>query len=331
MILRNLGVSWIALSRFFLDLYIPDTPLDPAASQSSRSKFWGAELASLSHELELETNLERRISGNVTNGTINYLDEQLRDIRERLRHMPYVPRTAGRDVFRLREFWSEITQFMTKIISESRLKHLIDTFHGNNPESLANEYVIQESIARFHQRLGSAYPEFDDISRPFTTALLYLRLGLRLVVHASACEDARAIEESSQALVAFPSVRGATALVTADNRGDLRTVERGPFESLLLVLTAIAFEVELGVDVQSHIAPIESVYERAARLWLIDQKKREEADTASQSLYRTNRVAHDARIESELEEEDFLALFPDYDAHFDLEDSQDREIGRAHV
>jgi len=61
-ILRNLGLGWISLSRFFLDLYIPDTPLDPAALQSFRSEFWGAELASLSHELELEVNLERRIS-----------------------------------------------------------------------------------------------------------------------------------------------------------------------------------------------------------------------------------------------------------------------------
>jgi midasin len=325
MTLRNIGIGWIALSRFFMDLYVPNTPLDPAASQSSRSEFWGAELASLSHELELETDLERRICGNTTNCTIQYLDKQIRHVREHLHHIPHVPRTAGSDVLRLREFWSEISQFMLKIVPESRLKNLIDAFHGNSPGASANEHVIQESIARFHQRLESVYPEFDDISRPLTSALLYLRFGLRLVVHASACGEAAVIENSSHALAAFPSVRGATALVAGDSRGDLRAVERSPFDSVLLVLTAVAFEVELGVDVQSRIAAIESVYERAARLWLIDQKKQEEADIASQSLYRTNRISHDARIESELEEEDFLALFPDYESLFDRDHSQESE------
>ena len=326
-ILRNLGLGWISLSRFFLDLYIPDTPLDPAALQSFRSEFWGAELASLSHELELEVNLERRSTGNMTNGTINYLDEQIRHVRERAHNLPHLPRMAGRDIFRLREFWSEVTQFMLKVIPETRLNHLVDSFYANSPEASASEHVMQESIARFYQRLESAYPEFDDISRPLRSALLYIRLGLRLVAHASGCHEAEAIEELSRALTAFPSVGGVPALIDADIRGDLRAVETSPFKSILLVLTAVAFEVELGID--PRIGVIESVYERASRLWLIDQKKQEEADVASQSLYRTSGIAHSARNESELEEEDFLALFPDYESLFDSD--PDQEIGPSHM
>src|SRR6267154_707630 len=325
--LRNLGLGWISLSRFFLNLYVPDTPLDPAALQSFRSEFWGTELASLSHELELEVNLERRISGNMTNGTINYLDEQIRHVRERAHNLPHLPRMAGRDIFRLREFWSEVSHFMLKVIPESRLNHLVDSFYANSPEASASEHVIQESIARFHQRLESAYPEFNDISRPLRSALLYIRLGLRLVAHASGCPDAEAIEELSRALLAFPSVKGVPALIDADIRGDLRAVETSPFKSILLVLTAVAFEVELGID--PRIAAIESVYERASRLWLIDQKKQEEADVASQSLYRTAGMTHSARNESELEEEDFLALFPDYESLFDSDPNQ--ESGPSHI
>jgi midasin len=325
--LRNLGLGWISLSRFFLNLYIPDTPLDPAALQSFRSEFWGAELASLSHELELEVNLERRISGNMTNGTINYLDQQIRHVRERAHNLPHLPRMAGRDVFRLRDFWSEVSHFMLKIIPEARLNHLVDSFCANGPEASASEHVIQESIARFHQRLESAYPEFDDISRPLRSALLYIRLGLRLVAHASGCHEAEAIEELSRTLSAFPSVGAVPALIDADIRGDLRAVETSPFKSILLVLTAVALEVELGID--PRIAAIESVYERASRLWLIDQKKQEETDVASQSLYRTNSITHSARNESELEEEDFLALFPDYESLFDSDPNH--ESGPSHI
>ena len=325
--LRNVGLGWISLSRFFLNLYIPDTPLDPAALQSFRSEFWGAELASLSHELELEVNLERRISGNTANGTINYLNEQIRHVRERAHKLPHLPRMAGRDIFRLREFWSEVSHFMLKVIPEARLNHLIDSFSANNPEAAASEHVIQESIGRFYQRLERAYPEFDDISRPLRSALLYIRLGLRLVAHASGCHETEAIEELSRALSAFPSVRGAPALIDADIRGDLRAVETSPFKSVLLVLTAVAFEVELGID--PRIAAIESVYERASRLWLIDQKKQEEADVASQSLYRTAGVTHSAINESELEEEDFLALFPDYESLFNSDPNE--ESSPSHI
>ena len=321
MTLRSLGLGWISLSRFFTILYIPDTPLDPAALQGFRSEFWGAELASLSHELELEVNLERRTSGNMTNGTINYLGEQIEHVRERAHNLPHVPRMPGRDIFRLRDFWSEVSQFMLKIVPESRLNHLVDSFSANSPDASASEHVIQESISRFLQRLESAYPEFDDISRPLRSALLYIRLGLRLVAHASGCKEAAAVEELSRTLLGFPSVGGVPALIAAEVRGDFRAVERSPFESILLVLTAVAFEVELGID--PHIATIESVYERASRLWLIDQKKQEEADVASQSLYRTSGVTHVARNESELEEEDFLALFPDYEGLFDPDHSQE--------
>jgi midasin len=319
--LRSIGLGWISLFRFFTNLYISDTPLDPAALQGFRSEFWDAELASLSHERELEVNLERRISGNMINGTINYLGEQIEHVRERAYNLPHVPQVAGRDIFRLRDFWSEVSQFMLKIIPESRLEHLVESFSANSPDAAASEHVIQESISRFLHRLESAYPEFDDISRPLRSALLYIRLGLRLVAHASECKEAAAIEELSRALLGFPSVGGVPALIAADVRGDFRAVERSPFESILLVLTAVAFEVELGID--PHIATIESVYERASRLWLIDQKKQEEAGVASQSLYRTSGVSHVARNESELEEEDFLALFPDYEGLFDPDHSQE--------
>jgi midasin len=324
--LRMLGQDWIALSRFVLDLYIPDIPLDPAALQSFRSEFWSKELASLSHELELEINLEWRVTGNISNGTINYLNEQIRDVRECLDNLPKPPLKTARDLVRLRDFWSEISQFMLKIVSESRLNQLVHALHVKSPEALASEHVIQESIARFYQRLESAYPEFDDISRPLRSALLYLRLGIRLMAHASMCEEAAAIENLSQALAAFPSVGGATALIAADIRGDTRCAEWSPRESILLVLTAIAFEIELGINLQSRIAVIEDVYERAARLWLIDQKRREEADVAAQSLYRTNRIAHDAISESKLEEEEFLTLFPDYEALLDPDQGKERGL-----
>jgi midasin len=327
--LRTLGHSWIALSRFFLDLYTPDIPSDPAALQSTRSEFWNEELASLSHELELENNYERRVTGNTSNGTINYIDEQIRHVRKCLDNLPNPRLKTTRDHLRLREFWSEVSQFMLKIVSESRLNQLADAFHVKHPEALASERVIQESIARFYQRLESVYPEFDDISRPLQSALLYLRLGIRLMAHASRCEEAAAVENLSQALTAFPSVGGATALIAADVRGDIRSAELSPRESILLVLTAVAFEVELGINVQSRIAAIEDVYERAVRLWLIDQKRQEEADAVAQSLYRTNRIAHDVLSESRLEEEEFLTLFPDYETLLDTDQGKERGSGES--
>jgi midasin len=325
--LRTLGHSWIALSRFFLDAYVPDIPLDPAALQSSRLAFWSKELASLSHELDLEINLERNVTGNISNGTIDYLDEQIKQVRECLDNLPNPPLKTTRDLLKLREFWSEISQFMLKVIPESRLIQLAHAFHVKSPEASASEHVTQESIARFYRRLESVYPEFNDISRPLQSALLYLRLGIRIMAHASMCEVAVAVENLSRALTAFPSVAGATALMATDIRGDMHGAGWSPCESVLLGLATIAFEVELGVSLQSRIAVIENVYERAVRLWLIDQKRQEEADVAAHSLYRSNRIVHDAISDSKREEEEFLALFPDYEALLDPDHGKVRGPG----
>ena len=315
--IKTLGHGWIALSRLFTDIYIPNTPLDPAAMQSARSEFWNTELASLSHEMELEVTRERRITGNISNGTIDYLDEQMKHVREQLNSLQQVPSKDGRSILRLREFWSEVSQFMAKIVPESRLNHLLGAINAKSQGALESEHVIQEAISGLTQRLERVYPEFHDIGEPLRSALLYLRLGLRLVAHASVSEEGAAIRNLTHTLTAFPSVAGAPALITADIKGDIHAAEWSPFESILLLLAAIAFEAELGISVQSCLVAMENVYEKAVRLWLIEQKKREEADAASQSLYRESRTNHVSIHESELEEEEFLTLFPDYEALLD--------------
>ena len=315
--IKTLGHGWIALSHLFTNLYIPNIPLDPAAMQSARSEYWNAELASLSHEKELEVTHERRITGNVSNGTIEYLDEQITYVREQLNSLQHVPSKTGRSILRLREFWSEVSQFTANVIPESRLDHLLGTINARSPGALDSEHVIQEAISGLTQRLERVYPEFHDIGEPLGSALLYLRLGLRLVAHASVSEEGKAIRTLTHAVTAFPSVAGAPALIAADVKGDIHTAEWSPFESILLVLAAIAFEVELGISVQSCLVAVENIYEKAVRLWLIEQKRREEENVASQSLYRESRINHVSIPESELDEEEFLVLFPDYEALLD--------------
>ncbi|KAH9065293.1 midasin [Lactarius vividus] len=328
--IRALGHSWIALSRLFTDLYIPDAPLDPVAMQSARSDFWNTELVSLSHEIGLEATQEHRITGNISNGTIDFLDEQIKHVREQLSNLQQVPSRVGRSILRLREFWSEVSQFMSNIVPESRLNHLLGAINAKSSGALESEHVIQEAISGFARRLERVYPEYRDIGEPLQSALLYLRLGLRLVAHASVCEEGTAIRNLTHALTAFPSVAGAPSLITANIKGDVHAAEWSPFESILLVLAAIAFEAELGISVQSCIVAMENVYAKAVRLWLIEQKKREEADAASQSLYRESRTNHVSIHESELEEEEFLALFPDYEALLDsAHDHESPAGGRA--
>ena len=325
--IRALGHCWIALSRLFTDLYIPNTPLDPAAMQSARSEFWNTELASLSHEMGLEITQERRITGNISNGTIDYLDEQIKHVREQLNNLQHVPSKAGRSLLRLREFWSEVSQFLSNIVPQSRLNHLLDTIDAKRPGALESEHVIQEAISGLVQRVERVYPEFHDIGKPLWSALLYLRLGLRLVAHASVCEEGEVIRNLTHALTAFPSVAGTAALITADNKGDIHAAEWSPFEPILLVLAAIAFEADLGISKQSCIVAMENVYEKAVRLWLIEQKRREEADAVSQSLYRESQINHVSIQESELEEEEFLTLFPDYEALLDAGHYQEDHAG----
>lgn len=309
--ISNLGLCWIALSQLLFDLLIPNSPVDPAAIQMCTVDRLRQDEADLLSQIKLHRQLEELTTGNRNNGVLVHLEKCKEDIRAQLNNVPALP--PRKSVIRLHQFWSEVSQFRSSVTSTPRVESILELAKNGDSIAAPRERVIQESLASFYQRLDSAYDEFADINILLKLGILQLRLGLHLVVQNSRISQTRKDPTSHlvSSLVAFPSVRSAALiLATSTTAGQSRT---SAFRHILLGLAAISMEKFIGIEMAQQTQLIESYYEQAFRLWLIDRTKDKEMDEASRSLYRHTTLEHDAVGDAELEEQEFLSLFPAFE------------------
>ncbi|KAI0631943.1 midasin [Trametes polyzona] len=304
----TLGQGWIGLSRFLLELYVPDIPIDPTAIQSCSHQFWDQQRALIEEELLLHRRYEERTIGRRDNLAIRYLSQQLSDAQKRLEGDTTT--TSGRgDMTRLHAYWTEARQFLEQAASPSKVDAIVSALQSGEPSAIMREQMVQDSTAAFSQRLDGVYSDFEDINGPLHVALLQQRLGLRLLADASNVSHAVDPEAGriGEALVVFPSVKGPELL---------RNTARSSTPSFPLVvyrLAAVASDVSSGVELQSLLPELDTIYEQSLGLWLIDKARAEEAEKEAQSLYRHKTETNVPQTEAEIEEQEFLALFPEYE------------------
>ncbi|KAH9851719.1 midasin [Lenzites betulinus] len=301
-----LGQGWIGLSRFLLDLYVPDIPIDPAAIQQCSHRFWTEQHALLRDELSLHHEYEARTVGRRTNLAIRYLSRALLLAESQI--PAEITETYGRtDMIKLQAYWTEVAQYLEQAASPSKTDAIISALESGEPSALTREQMVQDSAAAFSQRLDSVYPDFADVNGPLQVALLQQRLGLRFIADASSTLSVPEVDHVVKSLVAFPSIQGSEVL-----RADVSSTSTTSFSLVLSKLAATASDVASGVELDSCLPELEMIYEQSLGLWLIDKARAEEAEREAQSLYRHKTESSDPENDAELEEREFLALFPEY-------------------
>ncbi|KZT67287.1 hypothetical protein DAEQUDRAFT_812985 [Daedalea quercina L-15889] len=308
-VLPLLGRCWIALAKGLLQLYVPDAPVDPAAMQRCAADFWTEEKAVLCRELNLHVEYELRSSGLGDSDIIDYLRRRLA-MMERNAMAEYNYRPANRDdVARLHSFWTEITQLMTQLLSQTKLDALIGDLETQAFNASTRENVTQESLSAFNQRLDTIYPEFSDISGPIQIALLHIKLGIRLIAGGVESMDLSSQERTTavRAVVAFPSVKSAHLLRQVDIP---LSSSSSTVEAALAIVAGTALDVALGSDIRTLWQSMDAVFEQIFGLWAIERSRREEVEREAQSLYRHH---NDVVTEAEMEERDFLSVFPQFE------------------
>ncbi|KAF7348332.1 Midasin [Mycena sanguinolenta] len=305
--MADLGSCWIALSRTIFDLFVPDAPVDPAAIKNCAIGFWKQQESLLSEQIHLHSQLEQLATGNSESIVISYLRAQLAEALGHLQQIPTLP--LRENVARLHMFWSEVAQFQNHIISPSKIDSLLSSLGNGDESAIVRENVLQQSMTGFCQRLDSVYPEFSDINAPLQLAVLYLRIGLRLFASASAAPSDHSTNLPSS-LVSFPSVRSSASILAESDAGPTVVA---PFRHLLLCLAAVVVDTCAGIDTESHINLVQTTYVQVQRLWLIDRAREGEAAAASSSLYRHKPLDYEDVGEAEMEEREFLLLFPQFE------------------
>ena len=308
--LQCIGACWIALSRFILSLVIPDAPVDPAVVKACFFDRIRYHENSLRIQISLHRELEKLLTGNADNELTRLLKPRLQNVNEQLAKVPNLPNRN--DVSRLHLFWSEVSQFQKNIILSKKVEGILDALLNGNEDAVFRERVTQESLTGFYQRLDSVYPEFADISILLKLAVLYMQIGLRLAVQSASLSSSPSPSATLvSSLLAFPSVASCNRIFK-DFRG-IKSSDTTAISQILLTLAALSLEMSLGTDSEHHMNMVDEAYDQVMRLWLIDRAKETEEFEASNTLYRHSNLHHEAVTDAEIEEAEFLELFPTYE------------------
>lgn len=302
--LYRLGCAWVAVGTALLELLIPDAPVDPVAIENTSTLLRRGEQEQLSFELYLHHLLERIMTGNDNNFILHVLRHQLSSMAGNPSGTVSV---KGREnVARLHTYWAEVWQFKNQVLSQAKVSGILRSFSTVDESAILQEQVIQESITGFHQRLAHAYPEFGDLNALLSTATSQLRLGLRLASRAKRI-NSEAVAAMT-ALTSYPSI-GSPLVASPNHKHSIF----GASTSIYLCLVKLELEVSIGIQLKHLVPQFETLYDQILGLWLIDKAREAENATASQSLYRATGTQYDAKTDAEVEEEEFLALFPSYE------------------
>lgn len=309
--LQSLGACWIALSRFILSLVIPDAPVDPAVVKACSFDRIRYHENSLRIQITLHRELEKLLTGNADNELTQFLKPPLQNANELLEKVPNLPNRS--DVSRLHLFWAEVSQFQKNIILSKKVEGLLDALLNGNEDAIFRERIVQESLTGFYQRLDSVYPEFVDISILLKLAVLYMQIGLRLAVQSAKLSSSPSSPSATlvSSLLAFPSVASCNRIFK-DFKG-IKSSDTTAISQILLTLAALSLEISLGTDSKHHMKMVDEAYDQVMRLWLIDRAKETEELEASNTLYRHSNLQNEAVTDAEIEEAEFLELFPTYE------------------
>ncbi|PCH39866.1 midasin [Wolfiporia cocos MD-104 SS10] len=308
--LVNLGRCFVELGKVMLVLYVPDSPVDPVAMQRCANDFRQEQQRCYSEQIQLHTRYAMRTSGQTNSLNVDILQNMLLELEQCVTEGPTVSRSSEDDLMRLHSFWAEVAQFMAQVVSASKLEAIISDITTKRDHAVHREQVAQDSLAAFVQRLRSAYPGFSDISGVIQLSLLYIKFGLRAIVTGVEQEAPDPREDLISALVAFPTVKSSELL---QSHTTIAPISATIYTPLLAELAGIALEVNLGIDIGSRVEPLETLYEQLFGLWLVERSRREEAEREAQSLYRQKTFEHSGALEADMEEQDFLAMFPQFE------------------
>ncbi|CAA7261484.1 unnamed protein product [Cyclocybe aegerita] len=307
--LQFLGLAWIGCSRLLFNLIIPDTPIDPAGIQNCAYSHLLRDQRHLRTQIDLHQKLEFLVTGNASNSTLAHLKFQLDEVQGALAQLPNLPR-RDHDL-RLHLFWTEVAQFQETVLHTVKINGLLDAVYYKKENASLRERVIQESLEGFYQRLESVYPEFPDLIVLLKFGILQMRLGLRTLVDATSAPEGDLPARSTMSLLAFPSANSSSRIINLFK--DAPPSGSSVFKGILITLAASVVLRQLGLQERDFLSSIHATYERAAKLWLIDRAKEKKTTEEASSLYRQSKMDYSAKSDAEVEQQEFLAMFPTFE------------------
>lgn len=305
------GLGWIGLSRMLLTLTVPNIPIDPASIRNSDYNRLTREQERVDAQLSLHRHLEILLTGHADNEVLRHLRLQLESIHRQLEVTPQLP--ERHDISQLHQFWNEVGQFLEMVLNPAKIETLINKVRSGDSQFRLEEEVLQESLSSFYQRLDSLYHDFSDLVVISKLAIQYFRLGLRLFVsHSSQALFPQGSHQNLiSAVVAYPKVASVDRVLGLVKSLDI--LGGNAFQGILMGAAAISTRIRSGAEAGIWVPVLDELYQQARGMWNIDRAKERDAVAASSTLYRKSNLDYSAMTDAEIEEHEFLALFPNFE------------------
>lgn len=326
--LADLGDGVVHIALQFLQLFVSEVPVDPLAARHSLSEFQqlrqerGASTSKVALAFEART-LQRTTlpfaaawptESAFAGGAQSKLDGEGR--------LP----SRGSNLELLGSLTYEVNNFVQDVVDPPRVLALLSSLRrkADDEHASSREALLQQSLGSFLQQLEKKYASIGDLVAPLTFSLDLLSFGLQSVTAGVALEPEQGRSRSNRMFSALlsPSSSISAQLTTETER--MRKV-RKPYDTQFLlvhlaakkVLTTVG-EIPKEVAAQSTRDTLESLAE--VHRQQVEEKAR--AKEEESSIFRSKTETVIFKDDAELEEEEFLKLFPDYQ-EYEKEPEQD--------
>ncbi|KAF8340373.1 uncharacterized protein EI90DRAFT_3012262 [Cantharellus anzutake] len=314
---RASSSAWFSIGRAFavfsltvIHLYLPDAVLDPLVEIRTKNDCIRSSISRLKTCLDVDVRLERILSDNSSNTFIEDIKARINDMSEKLAPIP-LPRDP--DILRLNQLFDELSLFTSHVLP--RLDYLL-TIPAEATDLANSESSVQGLIEGFCQRLEDAYSDQRDIIWPIVWALQHCRIGLRLCRRHVALKSSTGSPDS---IFRFPSIHSARHLRLLTTLPDIPSISKS--EIALLQISGIVLELACSTPVQECRERLGICYDYLLSLWLKDREREQQQAAEASSIYKQRRMSGSGFNDAELEEQEFLRLFPTFSPTEDCTDT----------
>ncbi|OCF32527.1 midasin [Kwoniella heveanensis BCC8398] len=336
--LRNLAALWTSASRFLLDLYVTNIPIDPGVRRTLLGEVVSTRLSLLQEELAAVQAGEIALKGISDSSRATEIRHRVASLEQEGAGLgPALDRAS--DATRLSYLFSEVHAFMDDPYSESRTNELIIALLAGHTQALARERDFQLASSAFIQRLSTNYHDILDLVQPVITAVLFGKFGMRVLARDAELRGAKAISTVSAA-VGFPLA----ASVRRIHRMSTGAVADKTTAITAQLLATAAHSHLLGTQQQrvSHLPGLFLQLDHLYQSWSAVRLREQQEAQASESLYRVRKTDIEVLSDQEQEEKEFAELFPQYEdagaedsaikvASADKEEEVKQGFSRSHV
>lgn len=305
--MARLASAWILFFTGCLVLYVPDRPFDPALNPMIERDRHKTRTRNLQGKLKALRGFEMNFTGQITSLRIQLVEQSLKDLGEE----PKAPAIVRPRVSALSQLQGEFNNLRKSIICRSPDAPTLQLLSDGDVQASHEVELLRSNNAQIISRLSNGYRAYDDITKPLVAMLQGLDVGLAMALLSTTPTDRREIAiqricRSTPFLGMRPEYLEG---VHFKDLVDHQDKDLNPRQMILRGFAAVrGLDHDIGeINTQTMFKCFHTLYEDWRAQLGEDQRK----DTARSSMYRYRGGEED---NEEVDEKDFLGLFPNYEA-----------------